>query len=105
MLTLSKGHIFCVKHAVKLWVPSSRNESLAQFANLHSVMTLGADELEHRRFRAREASNLRAEGTQVQTGAVLRDSRNGSSDPRQLHSDWWIGSSRFTYCRLYLSLA
>ena len=30
MLTLLKGHIFCVKHAVKLWVPSSRNESLAQ---------------------------------------------------------------------------
>ena len=87
MLTLLKGHIFCVKHAVKLWVPSSRNESLAQFANLHSVMTLGADELEHRRFRAREAPNLRAEGAQVQTGAVLRDSRNGSSDPYQLHSD------------------
>jgi len=36
--------------------------------------------------------------------AVLRDSRNGSSDPYQLHSDWGIGSSRFTYCRLYLSL-
>ena len=51
------------------------------------VMTLGADELEHRRFRAREAPNLRAEGTQVQTGAVLRDSRNGSSDPYQLHPD------------------
>ena len=32
MLTLLKGHIFCVKHAVKLWVPSSRNESPAQFA-------------------------------------------------------------------------
>ena len=32
---------FLVKHAVKLLVPSSRNESPAQFANLHSVMTLG----------------------------------------------------------------
>lgn len=51
------------------------------------VMTLGADELEHRRFRAREAPNLRAEGAQVQTGAVLRDSKNGSSDHHQLHSD------------------
>ena len=51
------------------------------------VMTLGADELEHRRFRAREAPNLRAEGTQVQTGAVLRTSRNGSSDPYQLYPD------------------
>ena len=40
-LTLSKGHIFCVKYAVKLLVPSSRNESPAQFANIHSVMTLG----------------------------------------------------------------
>ena len=77
---------FLVKHAVKLLVPSSRNESPAQVANIHSVMTL-ADELEHRRFRAREAPNLRAEGAQAQTGAVLRDSRNGSSDPHQLHSD------------------
>ena len=66
MLTLLKGHIFCVKHAVKLLVPSSRNESPAQVANIHSVMTLGADELEHRRFRAREAPNLRAEGAQAQ---------------------------------------
>ena len=32
---------FLVKHAVKLLVPSSRTESPAQFANLHSVMTLG----------------------------------------------------------------
>ena len=58
--------LFLVKHAVKLLVPSSRNESPAQVANLHSVMTLGADELEHRRFRAREAPNLRAEGAQAQ---------------------------------------
>jgi len=36
--------------------------------------------------------------------AVLRDSRNGSSDPYQLHPDWWISSSRFTYRRLYLNL-
>ena len=57
---------FIVKHAVKLLVPSSRNESPAQVANIHSVMTLGADELEHRRFRAREAPNLRAEGAQAQ---------------------------------------
>lgn len=32
-----------VKHAVKLLVPSSRNESPAQVANIHSVMTLGAE--------------------------------------------------------------
>ena len=32
---------FLVKHAVKLLVPSSRNESPAQVANIHSVMTLG----------------------------------------------------------------
>ena len=70
-LTLSKGHIFCIKHAVKLLVPSSRNESPAQFANLHSVMTLGADELEHRRFRAREAPNLRAEGAQARVDMSL----------------------------------
>ena len=56
---------FIVKHAVKLLVPSSRNESPAQVANIHSVMTL-VDELEHRRFRAREAPNLRAEGAQAQ---------------------------------------
>ena len=78
---------FLVKHAVKLLVPSSRNESPAQVANIHSVMTLRADELEHRRFRACEASNLRAEGAQRSRNAVLRDSRNGSSDPHQLHSD------------------
>ena len=42
MLTLSKGHIFCVKYAVKLLVPSSRNDSPAQVANIHSVMTLRA---------------------------------------------------------------
>ena len=71
MLTLLKGHIFCVKHAVKLLVPSSRNESLAQFAIIHSVMTLGADELEHRRFRAREAPNLRAEGAQARVDMSL----------------------------------
>ena len=33
MLTLLKGHIFCVKHAVKLLVPSSRNESPAHFVD------------------------------------------------------------------------
>ena len=33
---------FLVKHAVKLLVPSSRNESPAQVANIHSVMTLRA---------------------------------------------------------------
>ena len=32
-LTLSKGHIFCVKYAVKLLVPSSRNESPAHFVD------------------------------------------------------------------------
>ena len=52
-------------------MPSSRNESPAQFANLHSVMTLGADELEHRRFRAREAPNLRAEGAQARVDMSL----------------------------------
>ncbi|OFN02151.1 hypothetical protein HMPREF2625_00675 [Rothia sp. HMSC064D08] len=70
-LTLSKGYIFCVKYAVKLLVPSSRNESPAQFANLHSVMTFGADELEHRRFRVREAPNLRAEGAQARVDMSL----------------------------------
>ena len=64
MLTLLKGHIFCVKHAVKLLVPSSRNESPAQVANIHSVMTLRA---------VRQMS--------------FYDIRNGSSDPYQLHSD------------------
>ena len=34
---------FIVKHAVKLLVPSSRNESPAQVANIHSVMTLRAE--------------------------------------------------------------
>ena len=52
-------------------MPSSRNESLAQFANIHSVMTLGADELEHRRFRVREAPNLRAEGEQARVDMPL----------------------------------
>ena len=33
---------FLVKHAVKLLVPSSRNDSPAQVANIHSVMTLRA---------------------------------------------------------------
>ena len=70
-LTLSKGHIFCVKSAVKLLVPSSRNESPAQVANIHSVMTLGAGELEHRRFRAREAPNLCAEGAQARVDMSL----------------------------------
>ena len=32
-LMLSKGHIFCVKYAVKLLVPSSRNESPAHFVD------------------------------------------------------------------------
>ena len=50
---------------------SSRNESPAQVANIHSVMTLGADELEHRRFRAREAPNLRAEGAQARVDMSL----------------------------------
>ena len=35
------------------------------------VMTLGADELEHRRFRAREAPNLRAEGAQARVDMPL----------------------------------
>jgi len=34
----------------------------------------------------------------------LRTSRNGSSDHHQLHSDWWIGSSRFWRRRSYLSI-
>ena len=52
-------------------MPSSQDESPAQFANIHSVMTLGADELEHRRFRAREAPNLRAEGAQARVDMSL----------------------------------
>ena len=52
-------------------MPSSRNESPAQVANIHSVMTLGADELEHRRFRVREALNLRAEGAQARVDMSL----------------------------------
>ena len=34
-------------------------------------MTLGADELEHRRFRAYEAQNLRAEGAQARVDMSL----------------------------------
>ena len=34
-------------------------------------MTLGADELEHRRFRVREAPNLRAEGAQARVDMSL----------------------------------
>ena len=52
-------------------MPSSQDESPAQVANIHSVMTLGADELEHRRFRAREAPNLRAEGAQARVDMSL----------------------------------
>ena len=67
-LTLSKGHIFCVKYAVKLLVPSSRNESPAHF-----VDSSFRDDS-----RGREA---------VSRHVSLRTSRNGSSDPHQLHSD------------------
>ena len=67
-LTLSKGHIFCVKYAVKLLVPSSRNESPAHF-----VDSSFRDDS-----RGREA---------VSRHVSLRTSRNGSSDHHQLHSD------------------
>ena len=70
-LTLSKGHIFCVKYAVKLLVPSSRNESPAHFVDSSFRDDSRADELEHRRFRAREAPNLRAEGAQARVDMSL----------------------------------
>ena len=35
------------------------------------MITLGADELEHRRFRVREAPNLRAEGAQARVDMSL----------------------------------
>ena len=70
-LTLSKGHIFCVKYAVKLLVPSSRNESPAHFVDSSFRDDSWADELEHRRFRAREAPNLRAEGAQARVDMSL----------------------------------
>ena len=57
---------FLVKYAVKLLVPSSRNESLAHFVDSSFCDDSRADELEHRRFRVREAPNLRAEGAQAQ---------------------------------------
>ena len=68
---LSKGHIFCVKYAVKLLVPSSRNESPAHFVDSSFRDDSWADELEHRRFRAREAPNLRAEGAQARVDMSL----------------------------------
>ena len=70
-LMLSKGHIFCVKYAVKLLVPSSRNESPAHFVDSSFRDDSWADELEHRRFRAREAPNLRAEGAQARVDMSL----------------------------------
>ena len=57
---------FLVKHAVKLLVLSSRNESPAHFVDSSFCDDSRADELEHRRFRAREVPNLRAEGAQAQ---------------------------------------
>ena len=52
-------------------MPSSRNESPAHFVDSSFRDDSRADELEHRRFRVREAPNLRAEGAQARVDMSL----------------------------------